>query len=253
MRLEARSLSHTYNGKNSLEALREVSVQIADGQFTALIGPSGCGKSTFLRLAANLLRVQEGALLLDGCPPQQAVAQRRVAWMAQSPALLPWRTARANVALAGQILNHGSRPRLQADEALARVGLSEMAACYPAALSGGMQQRLALARTLTLPASLWLMDEPFAALDELTRERLAGELFRLWQPIGATVLWVTHNIHEAVRLSDRVLVFSPRPGTIAADIPIGLPHPRRESDPQYQRAVADIRSALGSTQAEDAA
>ncbi|NPV56470.1 MAG: ABC transporter ATP-binding protein [Anaerolineae bacterium] len=245
MRLEAESLSHSYSGKQPLEALRRVSLSIPAGQFVALIGPSGCGKSTFLRLAANLLPVRSGSLLLDGQPPRAAVAQQRVAWMAQSPALLPWRTVRANVLLAGQIQNHGSRPRLDAEEALARVGLSDMAGSYPAELSGGMQQRLALARTLTLPASLWLMDEPFAALDELTRERLAGELLGLWQPIGATVLWVTHNIHEAARLADRALVFSQRPGSIVADIPIPLARPRREADPDYQSVVTSIRTGLG--------
>jgi NitT/TauT family transport system ATP-binding protein len=128
---------------------------------------------------------------------------------------------------------------------LKRVGLADAAGTYPFALSGGMQQRLALARTLLLDADLWLMDEPFAALDELTREQLAAELLELWRPLHPSAMWVTHNIHEALRLADRVLVLSPRPARLLADLAVGLLHPRSESDPAYQALLGQIRAALG--------
>ena len=163
--------------------------------------------------------------------------------MAQSPALMPWLTARANVALAARFLPPG-QARLTPEDALLRVGLSDSAHAFPFMLSGGMQQRLALARTLTLPAGLWLMDEPFAALDELTRERLTGELLDLWQPLRPTVLWVTHNLSEALRLADRVLVFSPRPARLIADLPVHLPRPRDEISPEFITLLKQMRKAL---------
>ncbi len=125
------------------------------------------------------------------------------------------------------------------------VGLSDAGSAHPFTLSGGMQQRLALARTLTLDADLWLMDEPFSSLDELTREQLSAELLALWQPLRPTVLWVTHNIYEALRLADRVLVLSPRPAHLLADLPISLPRPRRENDPAFQSLLDTLRRALG--------
>jgi NitT/TauT family transport system ATP-binding protein len=245
MQLSIRSLSHTYAGKPPRPALQDVNLQADSGEFIALVGPSGCGKSTLLRLVANLIQPTAGQICLDGShTAAEVVAGKRIAWMAQSPALLPWRTVRANVALTQRFLPPGVLPPMSPDEALQRVGLADAAQAYPFTLSGGMQQRLALARMLTLPARLWLMDEPFAALDELTRERLAGELIDLWQPLRPTVLWVTHNIHEALRLADRVLVFSPRPGHIIADQRIELPRPRIEADPAFQSLLLSLRRAL---------
>jgi NitT/TauT family transport system ATP-binding protein len=211
----------------------------------AIVGPSGCGKSTLLRLAAGLLTPSRGELRLDGELPVQAARARRTAWMAQSPALLPWLTGKANAALALRFHRSDAPPRLTAEEALKRVGLADAAGTYPFALSGGMQQRLALARTLLLDADLWLMDEPFAALDELTREQLAAELLELWHPLRPSVLWVTHNIHEALRLADRVVVLSPRPACLLADLAVGLAHPRHESDPGYQALLGQVRATLG--------
>jgi NitT/TauT family transport system ATP-binding protein len=167
-----------------------------------------------------------------------------IAWMAQSPALLPWLDARQNVALAQQFIPANGHNHLSPEEVLTRVGLNDVSHAYPFTLSGGMQQRLALARLLAMDARLWLMDEPFAALDEITRERLTAELLELWQPLQPTVLWVTHNIYEALRLADRVIVFTPAPGQIAADVSINLPRPRREDDPQFQQTLALVRSAL---------
>jgi len=243
MLVEATGLSHTFASRPPRPALGHLNTHIPSGQFVAVVGPSGCGKSTFLRLVAGLLQPSDGQILLDGHAPHQLSGGQQVAWMAQSPALLPWLTARANVALAQRFLPPGAA-RMAPEEALARVGLSEAANAYPFMLSGGMQQRLALARLLTLPARLWLMDEPFAALDELTRERLAGELLNLWEPLRPTVLWVTHNLYEAVRLADRVLVFSPRPACLLADLPIPLPRPRDEFSPAFQAMVRSLRQAI---------
>jgi ABC-type nitrate/sulfonate/bicarbonate transport system ATPase subunit len=209
-----------------------------------VIGPSVCGKTTLLRLLGGLLP-DSSAIRVDGQPPSAAAAQRRIAWMAQSPALLPWLTVQQNIALAQRFLPAGSPPRLTPAEALGRVGLADSAAVYPFMLSGGMQQRLALARLLAQDAGLWLMDEPFAALDELTRERLAAELLALWQPLRPTVLWVTHHIHEALRLADRVLVLSERPARLALDVMVNLPRPRREADPEFQSLLAQLRTTLG--------
>ncbi len=253
MHLQINAVSHIYTGINRRlaspsrpprPALQDISFEAPAGAFIALIGPSGCGKSTLLRLMANLLQPSRGQILLDGQSPAQAVACRRIAWMAQSPALLPWLTVRSNVALAQRFQPPGLPLRISPEEALQRVGLSDVLDAYPIMLSGGMQHRLALARTLTLNADLWLMDEPFAALDELSRERLTQELLGLWLPYRPTVLWVTHNIYEAVRLADRVLVFSPAPGRLVGDIPIDLPRPRCEEGNAYQQHVQRIRTAL---------
>ncbi len=239
------SLSHTYPGKPPRQALDSLSLEVPSGQFAAIVGPSGCGKSTLLRLAAGLLQPSQGAIRLDGRAPSEVAAGRRLAWMAQAPALLPWRTALANVSLALRFHRPDRAPRLTAQEALRLAGLAESAGSFPFTLSGGMQQRLALARTLTLDADLWLMDEPFAALDELTREQLSAEVLALWQPLRPTVLWVTHNLHEALRLADRVLVLGPRPARLLADLPVDLPRPRREGEPGFQALLGRLRQELG--------
>jgi NitT/TauT family transport system ATP-binding protein len=243
MQVIVNALTHIFPGSPPRPALERLSFRVPEGQFAAIVGPSGCGKSTLLRLAANLLQPTAGSIDLGGQSPAQASTERRIAWMAQSPALLPWLTARANVALAARFVP-GGRVRLLPEEALERVGLGDAAGVYPFMLSGGMQQRLALARTLTLPAGLWLMDEPFAALDELTRERLSTELLDLWQPLRPTVLWVTHNLHEALRLADRVLVFSSRPARLCADLSVNLPRPRDDSSPAFIELLRSLRRAI---------
>jgi NitT/TauT family transport system ATP-binding protein len=244
MEVQFQSIQHTFRDKTPREALREINCRIPDGQFTALVGPSGCGKSTLLRLCANLLKPTAGQILLDKQSPVEIVQQQRLAWMSQSPALLPWKTVEQNAAAATRFQKREKPPRLTAWEALEMVGLSDAREAYPDMLSGGMQQRLALARTLTLNADLWLMDEPFAALDELTRERLTVELMALWQPLRPTVLWVTHHLHEAIRLADRILVMSPAPGRIIADAAVNLPRPRRETNPEYQALLQQLRDVL---------
>jgi NitT/TauT family transport system ATP-binding protein len=243
MELCIRSLSHEFNDRVKRTVINDISFVVPAGQFIAIVGPSGCGKSTLLRILAGLIQPTAGHVSLGGLSPQQAAAARRIAWMAQSPALMPWLTASANVALAARILPPG-QVRMSADEALARVGLSDSAHAYPFMLSGGMQQRLALARTISLPADVWLMDEPFAAVDELTRERLTTELLGLWQPLRPTVVWVTHHLAEALRLADRVLVLTPRPAALAADLRVDLPRPRTEATPGFTTLLQDLRKAL---------
>ena len=250
MHLLIESLTHSFNGKRPHTALENLSVEVQSGQFVAIIGPSGCGKSTLLRLIANLLQPVSGHITLDGLSPSQAAESRRIAWMAQSPALLPWLTAEANVSLAQRFFPKRVTPLMEPKEALRRVGLEDVLSSYPETLSGGMQQRLALARTLSMDASLWLMDEPFASLDELTRENLTHELSELWQPLRPTVLWVTHNLQEALRLADRVLVFSPTPGRLVANVAVELSRPRQESAPEFIELLLRLRTYLGSSQGE---
>jgi len=245
MNIQIDSLTQIFkNGKQQRTALEDISIEIISGQFTAIIGPSGCGKSTLLRLAADLIQPTTGRVRMDGYTPAQARKAGEIAWMAQSPALLPWLTVQQNVTLAQKFLRSGRRPRISAGQALQRVGLGDVESAYPFTLSGGMQQRLALARLLALDAGLWLMDEPFAALDEITREKLTIELLTLWQPLKPTVLWVTHNYYEALRLADRIIVITPSPGRIAADLVISLPRPRREDQPEFQDHLASLREIM---------
>jgi NitT/TauT family transport system ATP-binding protein len=197
-----------------------------------------------LRILVNLLSPTKGEVFLDGKTPAEAVMERRVAWMAQSPALLPWLTVLSNVELALRYHTKNTAPTMTPQMVLELVGLANVADAYPITLSGGMQQRLALARTLIMDANLWLMDEPFAALDELTREKLAYELHQIWRPLQPTVLWVTHNVYEALKLADRVLVFSKQPGEINLDLNLNLPHPRIESDQNFQTLLTKIRHQL---------
>ncbi|GAB4534164.1 MAG: ABC transporter ATP-binding protein [Anaerolineales bacterium] len=241
MDIACKHVSHAFD---SLPVLQDLSADIPSGQFTALIGTSGCGKSTFLRILAGLLSPSGGTVTLGGQPPERALAAKRVGFLSQNPALLPWKTVLQNVMLAQRINPQNHRDLHSSETLLEMVGLTDFAAAYPFTLSGGMQQRVALARTLALGADLWLMDEPFAALDELTRERLGAELLTLWTRFHPTVVWVTHHIYEAVRLADRVLVLSPRPARLQADIPIPLPRPRDEASSDFQARVRAIRTAL---------
>jgi NitT/TauT family transport system ATP-binding protein len=210
--------------------LEDLSATILPGEFVSILGPSGCGKSTLLRLVAGLSAVTTGALRVDGMTP---VAAREITgFVFQDATLLPWRTVRANVAL-GLELEGMARERRDGmvDGLLAMVGLSEVAAHYPRQLSGGMKMRVSMARALAQRPRILLLDEPFAALDEMTRDRLNEELLRLWQPSGPprpemTCLFVTHSVAEAVFLSTRILVLAPHPGRLVHDLRIDLPHPR---------------------------
>lgn len=246
MRIQVSNLTHRYKIPRGdlLLAIDDVSLDIHSGEFIALIGPSGCGKSTLLRILASLVEASSGMVSLDGLSPIQAASQKQVSWMAQKPALLPWRTVYANVALAQNINPQNSRTLMMPEELINLVGLDDFSSSHPFTLSGGMQQRVALARTLALGASVWLMDEPFTALDELTRESLTGEVLQLWQRFQPTVIWVTHSISEAARMADRVLVMSPRPGKILAQHLIKLSRPRDDTTPSFQNLVRAIREDL---------
>jgi NitT/TauT family transport system ATP-binding protein len=246
MQVHISQLSHTYAQQQAAElpALRSINLSIASGDFVAVIGPSGCGKSTLLRLIAGLLAPQSGSLQLDRLTPEQALAAKKIGWLAQNPALLPWRTALDNITLAQQINPRPERGVLSPEELLELVGLEGFGQAYPHTLSGGMQHRVALARTLAIGAPLWLMDEPFSSLDELTRDVLADDVLSLWERFTPTVLWVTHSIYEAVRLAVRVLIFTPRPGRIAADIDIPLPRPRQETSPAVLALTIHVKQQL---------
>ena len=212
-------------------ALDDVTLTIERGQFVTLIGPSGCGKSTLLRIAAGLTGHDEGEVSLFGQSVQAAQASKNIGLVPQSPALLPWRTVLGNVTLPQQFNRRAGTDRQLRDpvELLESFGLGEAIKKRPAQLSGGMQQRVSIARAFAFDPAVLLMDEPFSALDEFTREMLRGELLQIWQRNRKTVLFVTHSVSEAVALSDVVVVMSARPGRIRAIVPIDLPRPRDES------------------------
>jgi NitT/TauT family transport system ATP-binding protein len=219
-----------------LEALRRLDLRVGWGEFVSVIGPSGCGKSTLLRIVGGLLGPTAGRVLIDGRSPRQAQKDKDIGLVFQDPSLLPWRTVLGNVKLPLEVNPTDSRrPLFQPRELLELVGLSAFADYYPHQLSGGMQQRVAIARALVFQPSLLLMDEPFGALDEITRSTMRYELLRIWQSARSdrlrpkTVLFVTHSIAEAIILSDRVVVLTPRPGQVRATIDIDLPRPRDES------------------------
>lgn len=220
-------------------ALEPLDLDLAPGRTTALVGPSGCGKSTLLRLIAGLDRPSAGRVLIDGLPPARQAARGMIGMAFQDPSLLPWLTLRRNIALARRLARQPADPRL-VEELIALVGLRGFQDTRPAALSGGMRQRAAIARALATRPGVLLLDEPFAAVDELTRRQLARDLPPLWQPSGTTTLLVTHSVDEAVLLSDRILVLSPRPARVVADLPVALPHPR---PPQVAETAAFRRIA----------
>jgi NitT/TauT family transport system ATP-binding protein len=213
----------TRNGR--VEALRDIDLRIPEHQFVAVIGRSGCGKSTLLRLIAGLLTPTTGAITVGGTPVREP--RREVALMHQRPALLPWRTALANVMLPVEILRLPRQEhRARAAELLDSVGLAGFHERHPHELSGGMQQRVALCRALIQGPRVLLMDEPFSALDALTREELATQLQTVHMTQSATTVFVTHSIQEAVLLADRVVVLSPRPGRVRRVLDVDIPRPR---------------------------
>lgn len=231
-------------------ALEDVSFELSPRKFVSVVGPSGCGKSTLLRLIAGLIAPTEGAVELHG--RRVAGPRTDISMMFQKPVLLPWRTALENVLLPERIKASPSRVAWKhADELLRLVGLDGFQHHFPSQLSGGMQQRVALARLLMAGSDVLLMDEPFGALDEFTRERLNLELLRISRDVDATVVFVTHNIVEAVFLADQVLVMTPRPGKLAGVIDVDLGADRKMSvtrDPAFTSLVFQVRNILGAAE-----
>jgi NitT/TauT family transport system ATP-binding protein len=224
--LAAEQISHLYPGPNGgVLALDDVTLGLSRESFVCLVGPSGCGKSTLLRILAGLLAPTSGRALLDGQPITHA--QRRIGIVFQKANLMPWRTVYGNLTLPLELAGLPSAEReRRAQSMLELTGLQGFADTYPAALSGGMAQRVAIGRALIHYPEVLLMDEPFGSLDALTREQMSEELLRIWAKHRKTMLMVTHSIPEAVLLADRVLVMSPRPGRLVADVAIPLPRPR---------------------------
>ena len=233
----------------SLVALAGINLSLARGEFVSIIGPSGCGKSTLLRIVGGLQSPTSGRVAIDGAPPREAQRRKQIGFVFQDPSLMPWRNVIDNVRLPLQVNKRATQT--DPERLVDLVGLSQFRRYYPHQLSGGMQQRVALARSFTTSPSLLLMDEPFGALDEITRAAMRYELLRVWRSevaaSGCTVLLVTHSIAEAVLLSDRVVVLTPQPGRIAEMLDIDLPRPRpeeTEETPEFLQYTRRLRSLL---------
>ncbi|MEQ1955645.1 ABC transporter ATP-binding protein [Mesorhizobium sp. CN2-181] len=239
--IDLENVSHQFELKGApLPVLDNVSFSVEPGSFVALLGPSGCGKSTLLRLLAGLDHPTAGAVKVDGEPVGDPDPSRILVF--QDPTLFPWRTVWDNVALGLEAQGILRNARHRVDNAVRLVGLSGFEKAYPHQLSGGMAQRVALARALVNEPRLLLLDEPLGKLDSLTRLTMQGEIVKLWQEAGLTALLVTHDVEEALFLTQRVLVFGPRPARIVADIAVDLPYPRHRGDPR----LAELRrEALG--------
>jgi NitT/TauT family transport system ATP-binding protein len=245
--VSVRDVSMVYT-RNDTVALQNANIDIHKGDFISLIGPSGCGKTTLLRLLADLISPTAGTISIGGKTPTQARESRAYGYVFQAPALLEWRNILANVMLPLEIMGIPlAERRTRAEQMLKLVGLEKFAKSFPWQLSGGMQQRVSIARALAFEPSLLFMDEPFGALDEITRETLNLELLRIWRETGSTIIFVTHSISEAVFLSSRVVVMTPRPGKIEHIIDIELDQPRgvhTREDPRFFQYATRIREAL---------
>ena len=240
-----------FTERRSVTALKNVSVDIAEGEFMSLLGPSGCGKSTFLRVVADLIAPTSGSVQVLGVTPGTARLRRDIGFVFQDAALLPWRSALQNVELPLEVARGRTQStkaaRATPRELLELVGLQGSENAYPHELSGGMRQRVSIARALVTDPRILLMDEPFGSLDEITRDRLNEELLRVWRELGMTVLFVTHSIYEAAFLAQRVLMLAANPGRVQEIVPVELPADRtlaiRET-PEFVQLTARLRRVL---------
>jgi NitT/TauT family transport system ATP-binding protein len=253
VRLRGVSRSFSLNGQ-PVHALDDVTLDVGDGEFVALVGPSGCGKSTLLRIMAGLLEPSDGDVTVFGGPPRAAIERRSVGFVFQNPVLMPWRSVDANVRLPLEVAGTlGSDERRRVKELIHLVGLDGFEGARPSQLSGGMRQRAALARALITRPRLLLLDEPFGALDEITRQRMNLELLRIWREVGVTSVLVTHSVSEAVFLAHRVVVLTPRPGRIAQIVEVGLEGYARGvellREPAFFERCAAVSDALYSSHA----
>ena len=247
--VEAKGLGLTFHTNDGpVVALTDVNLHIGKGEFVSFIGPSGCGKTTFLRVIADLEQPTSGSIRINGMSPEEARAKRAYGYVFQAPALFPWRTIENNVALPLEIMGFAdAEKRERIKRTLTLVNLSGFEKKYPWQLSGGMQQRASIARALAFDADLLLMDEPFGALDEIVRDHLNSELLKLWAATNKTIAFVTHSIPEAVYLSTKIVVMSPRPGRVTDIIESTLPAERpldiRET-PEFLAIAARVRDGL---------
>jgi NitT/TauT family transport system ATP-binding protein len=241
--------------KGNVTALQEIDLQIDAGEFVSLIGPSGCGKSTLLRIVGDLIQPTTGTIDVNGKAAHQARLDHDYGIVFQDSVLFDWRTVAKNIALPLEMLGwERAKRKERVDEMLRLVELQGFGDHYPWQLSGGMQMRVAIARALAFEPPLLLMDEPFGALDEMTRERLNIELLEIWRRMSSTVVFVTHSISEAVFLSTRVVVMSPRPGRIAGVVDIDLPQPRTvdtREEPHFFELVTAVRELLRGVGADE--
>ena len=255
--IKADKISMVFYGRGEpVMALDKIDMDVPGGQFASIIGPSGCGKSTLLRLVADIMQPFAGGILLGGETPRAARHDHSLGFVFQSPTLLPWRSVKQNIELPLDVVGRRSTKRSArtTKELIDLVGLTGFEDALPNTLSGGMQQRVAIARALELTPDVLLLDEPFGALDEITRQRMNLELLRIWAESGTTALLVTHSIAEAVFMSDRVFVMSPRPGRITSIIDVPLPRPRSLGmmrTPEFFDCVNRVRDGLfGNEQGE---
>ena len=236
------------NQGNDVKALDNVDFDIHKGEFISLLGPSGCGKTTLLRTIADLLEPTSGNVRVSNMTPKEIRLMQKFGIVFQNPVLFEWRTVKKNIELPLEIMGYSKKDRSdRADEMLEMVGLTKFADHYPQQLSGGMQQRVGIARALAIQPDILLMDEPFSALDEFTREKLNDDVLSIWRKTNKTVLFVTHNISESVYMSDRICVLSPHPGRLSAIVDVNLPRPRNadmRGTPEFAALVEKVRNSF---------
>ena len=248
--IEIKDLDVTFqdNSGKDVKALTGVNLDIYKGEFISLLGPSGCGKATLLRSIADLQEPTDGSVRIGGMTPKEVRLQQKFGFVFQQPVLFDWRTVKKNVELPLEIMYYSKEERSKrAEEMLEMVGLKNFANHFPKQLSGGMQQRVNIARAFGIRPEILLMDEPFSALDEFTKEKLHEDLLRIWRQTNKTVIFVTHNIQEAVFLSDRICVLSPHPGRLSAIVDVDLPRPRTlemKETQHFNELVTKVRNSF---------